>query len=63
MTNTIFDEAQALIEACQELRDRLNEAREELTDAQFEKQYDGPLGEILCAAMDVEYMLEKCEKS
>ena len=61
MTTRMFDEAQALIEACQELRDRLNEAREELTDAQFDRQQDGPFGEIFCAAMDVEYMLEKCE--
>ena len=60
---TSLDSLTSLIDSCSELRDRLNEAREELTDAQFDKQQDGPWGEILCAAMDVEYELEKYEEA
>jgi len=48
----------ALLETCSELRDRLNEAREALTDEQFEALYDTPFDEILCAAMDVEALLD-----
>lgn len=50
-----------LFQHCQELRDRLNEARERLSDEQFEALYEGPFDEILCAAMDVEAALEECE--
>ena len=50
-----------LFEACTELRDRLNELRKELTDDQFDDAMSGPLSEVLCAAMDVEYAIEKCE--
>ena len=57
-----IDSLTSLIDSCSELRDRLNELREELTDSQFDKVSEGPLGEILCAAMDVEYELEKCEE-
>ena len=52
-----------LFEACTELRDRLNELREEMTDEQFDQLTDGPMGEVLCAAMDVEYTIEKCEEA
>jgi len=51
-----------LFEACTELRDRLNELREELTDDQFDDAMSGRLSEVLCAAMDVEYAIEKCEE-
>ena len=50
-----------LFEACTELRNRLNELREELTDEQFDQLTDGPAGEVLYAAMDVEYTIEQCE--
>ena len=52
-----------LFARCQELRDRLNEAREALTDDEFEAAYEGPFAEILCSAMDVEAALERCEDS
>lgn len=47
-----------LLETCGQLRDRLNEAREALTEEQFEALYDTPFDEILCAAMDVEHLLD-----
>lgn len=47
-----------LLETCGQLRDRLAEARVEATDEQWEAISDGPFGEILCAAMDVEDLIE-----
>ena len=52
-----------LFEHCQELRDRINEAREALTDEQWEAAYEGPFGEIIDAAVDLEAALEDCEES
>jgi hypothetical protein len=57
-----FSSLGMLFQACQELRDRLDEAREALTEDEFEAAYEGPFAEILCAAMDVEDVLEQCEK-
>ena len=56
-----FHDLLSLFEHCCELRDRLNEAREQLSDEEFEALYDGPFDEIICAAMDVEAALEECE--
>lgn len=63
MNTEHFNKLAALFEACQELRDRLNEAREATTDEQFDALYDGHAGDILSAAMDVEALLEECEES
>ena len=59
MSASIFDQITMLHEACVELHLRLEEAREAMTDEDFEAMCDGPAGEILCAAMDVEYYAEK----
>ena len=48
----------SLVEYCDALRDRLEEAREAATDEQWDAFTDGPFGEILCAAMDVEGQLD-----
>ena len=61
MNTGSFHDLINLWEHCDALRDRLNEAREALTDEQWEAMQDGPFGEILCAAMDVEAALEDCE--
>lgn len=47
-----------LIELCEELARHLAEAREKLTEDEFEALYDSPFDEILCAAMDIEDHLE-----
>jgi hypothetical protein len=54
-----------LFEHCQELRDRLGEARKDLiiTGEQWEAFAEGPFGEILDAAVAVEAALEICEES
>ena len=61
MNTGTFHDLIALWEYTDALRDRLNEAREALTDEQWEAACDGPFGEILCAAMDVEAAFEDCE--
>jgi len=48
----------ALLETCSELRDRLNEARETLTEEEFDALYETPFDAIVCAAMDVEALLD-----
>ena len=55
-----FNDLITLWEYCDELRDRLNETREALTDEQWDAATDGPFGEILMAAMDVESAFEDC---
>lgn len=47
-----------LLETCGQLRDRLEEARTEVSDEAWDALQDGPFGEILCAAMDVEHLIE-----
>ena len=63
MNTEHIEKLAALFEACQELRGRLNEAREGMTDDEFDALYDGHAGDILSAAMDVEALLEECEES
>ena len=46
-----------------ELCRRLAEARERLSDEEFEQAYEGPFDEIICAAMDVEDAWENCNKT
>ena len=53
----------SLFEYCQELRDRLEEARTDLTDEQWDTFAEGPFGFILDAAKDVEQALVDCEES
>lgn len=62
MDSNNFADFGALFDACVELRSRLEEAREALSDEQFDAALDGPLSEILCAAMDVEFWVDKCEE-
>lgn len=57
-TNT-FDALTLYHEAAVELSARLEEARQSLSDEEWDSYCDGVLGEILCAAMDVEYYAEK----
>ena len=47
-----------LLETCGQLRNRLAEARVEATDEQWDAIIDGPFGEILSAAIDVEDLIE-----
>lgn len=47
-----------LLETCGQLRDRLKEARIEATDEQWDALGEGPFGEILCVAIDVEHLIE-----
>ena len=61
MNEGSFHDLLALFNYCQELRDRLNEAREAMTDEEFDQAHEGPWADILCAAMDVEAALEDCE--
>ena len=61
MITTLFQDLEQLLESCHELRSRLEEARKALTDEQFEALYETPFDEILCAAMDVEDALAKCD--
>lgn len=62
MKNTTFENLALLLEACVELRKWLVVAREAMTDEAWDAMCDGPAGEILCAAMDVEYYVEKCNE-
>lgn len=63
MDTGTFENLSNLFQACRELRDRLDEARDALTEEEFEAAYEGPFAEILCAAMDLEMVLEHCEAS
>jgi hypothetical protein len=62
MNSDTFADFGALFDQCLELRARLQEAREALSDADFDKAMDGPMSEVLCAAMDIEYWVDKCEE-
>ena len=46
-----------------ELCRRLAEARERLSDEEFDEVYEGPFDEIVCAAIDVEDAWENCNKT
>ena len=63
MDANTFADFGALYDACAELRARLNEARDALSDDAWDAAQSGPFAEILCAAMDVEYWVDKCEES
>ena len=54
MNTAIFNDVINLVEYCEELKARLEEAREELTEDQWQQIKDGPFGEVLAAAEDVE---------
>ena len=58
---TAFDKVSALMEACQELRNRLEQAREAIPDAVWDAMADGPFGDVLDAAMDVEHCTDACD--
>jgi len=61
MKSDFFELYGALYECCTELKARLEEAREALSEEQWEALDQGPFGEILGAAMDVEYYVDKIE--
>ena len=61
MTTTLFDDLASLVESCHELRGQLEAARKALSDEQFDDLLDGHAADIVAAAMDVEYALEKCD--
>ena len=63
MKSGSFNDLINLWEYCDALRDRLEEARKDVDAQQWDAACDGPFGEILCAAMDVEAAFENCEKS
>lgn len=63
MNSDKFADFGALYDACVELRARLVEAREAISDDAWETAQEGLFAEILCAAMDVEYWVDKCEES
>lgn len=63
MNASILHDMTMTHEACLELIARLQEVRSEMDDEAWDAATEGPLGEILCAAMDIEYLLEKYEES
>lgn len=62
MNSENFADFGALFDHCVELRARLEEARKVISDDDWAAMSDGPFGEILCAAMDVEYWVDECER-
>ena len=58
---TAFDKVSALHEACQELRNRIEEAREAIPEPLWDAMLDGPFGDVLGAAMDVEHCTDACD--
>ena len=62
MTTDVLENMIQLFEACQELRTELEAARAKLTNDDFEAALDGPWGDILSAAMDVEGLLDSMEE-
>jgi len=58
MNTAYLENLTELLETCDQLRDQLEEAREALSDEAWDEMQDGPFGEILCAAMDVEHLIE-----
>lgn len=60
MSANVFTRIAQLQEANEELVKRLEEARQTISEEEFEAAMDGPFGEILCAAMDVEFVWLKC---
>ncbi|MFZ9131505.1 MAG: hypothetical protein ACO20M_06065 [Methylophilaceae bacterium] len=63
MLSEKFADFGALYDACTELRAALLAAREAASEAEWEALEEGPFAEILCAAMDVEWWVDKCEES
>ncbi len=59
MSISVFDSLTLYHEAAVELHARLEEARAAMSDEEWDAMCDGPAGEILSAAMDVEYYAEK----
>jgi hypothetical protein len=62
MNSDKFADFGALYDACTELRARLNEARDAISDDAWDAAMEGPFAEILCAAMDVESWVDTCEE-
>lgn len=60
---TAFDKLAALHEACDALVKALEDTREEVPDEVWDAAMDGPWGNILGAAMDVEYWTDRCNVS
>ena len=54
----VLESLDALYETSFELHSALERAREAISDEDWDAFLDGPLGEVLCAAMDVEYHAE-----
>lgn len=63
MTNNVFDRIQSLDDWCAKLYERLEEARFEVPDEDFQVFLEGPMGEVICAAIDVEAAWLKCVES
>ena len=61
MNTGTFHDLINLWERCDLLRQALEDARKELTDEQWDELTDGPFGEILAAAVDVEEAFEDCK--
>lgn len=59
--NTLFEYFEKIVETCDELKGRLEDARKALTEDQFDDLLDGDAADIVAAAMDVEYWLDKCK--
>ncbi len=56
-----FETLAELFKAAQDLRAELEKARQVLTDEDFETALDGPFGEVLSAAMEVEDYIDQLE--
>lgn len=54
MTTTLNRVAH-ICEATEQLLQRLEEARQTVPEEEFEAIMEGPLGDILCAVLDLEY--------
>ncbi|MGA0447704.1 MAG: hypothetical protein ACO3M2_12955 [Pseudohongiellaceae bacterium] len=60
---TAIDKLQNLLEWCEYLHNELEVARKELSDEEFEAHMDGPIGEILTHALEVEDAWLQCNES
>ena len=63
MLSDKFADFGALYDACAELKAALVAAREAVGEAEWDAAGEGPFSDILCAAMDVEWWVDRCEDS
>ena len=62
MQSATIGDLQNLYDWCDGLREQLQKARAELSDAQWAAIEDSPFYEIIAAAMDVESAIDQCDE-